>query len=177
MIRRAEVGDAGALAVVHVASWRAAYEGLVPDGVIAELSVEGRERAWRENLRDQADRVGDRTDGVWTVVAETEAGVVGFCTVAGPSRDADAGERTGEIAALYVDPTRWGRGVGRALTETGLGELGEAGFGEVTVWTLSGNARAETFYRGFGFVRDGAEQVHARSGVSEQRLRRPAGRA
>lgn len=36
-----------------------------------------------------------------------------FATV-GPARDTDAGG-AGEMSATYVDPSRWGRGLGRAL--------------------------------------------------------------
>ena len=38
-LREATPADAPALAAVQVASWRAAYRGLMPDGVLAGLSV------------------------------------------------------------------------------------------------------------------------------------------
>jgi predicted N-acetyltransferase YhbS len=167
-VRRASVGDAGDLAVVHVDSWRAAYRDVVPRSVLDELSVDGRVDAWARQLADDGDRI-------WTTVAEVESGVVGFCRLAAPSRDADAEPRTGEIAALYVAPGIWRRGVGRELIRSGLDELGGVGYEEVTVWVLGGNAAGESFYRCFGFARDGAEKVHERSGVTELRLRRPRG--
>jgi len=42
-IRAARVGDAAALAGVHVATWRAAYAGLLPDELLRSLSVAERE--------------------------------------------------------------------------------------------------------------------------------------
>jgi ribosomal protein S18 acetylase RimI-like enzyme/effector-binding domain-containing protein len=177
VIRRAVGGDAGQLAAVHVDSWRAAYAGLVPEQVIAELSVAGREVAWRETIAAQGAMA-------WTLVAERagtdhartggEARLLGFCSVLAPSRDPDDGGVAGEIAGLYVDPACWREGVGSALLTAGLAELEAAGFGEVTVWIMSGNTAAERFYAGFGFGRDGGEQVHERSGVTEVRLRRRA---
>lgn len=182
-IRRAEVGDARRVAVVHVDSWRAAYAGLVADDVIAELSVDGQEAAWRARLGEQDDRA-------WTLVAEDEERLLGFCSLAagstgpggagdevgsGGSGDEDGARRAGEIAAAYVDPGSWRAGVGTALVTAGLTGLGAVGCGEVRVWILAGNTPGEAFYRRFGFVPDGAEQVRERSGVSELRLRRPDG--
>jgi len=43
MIRPATPEDARAIAEVHVASWRYAYRGLLPDDVLDRLSVEERE--------------------------------------------------------------------------------------------------------------------------------------
>jgi ribosomal protein S18 acetylase RimI-like enzyme len=187
-IRRAGDRDVAQLAAIHVASWRAAYRGLVAERVIAELSAPGREVAWRETIAAQGAAGAQRAAGagdaagarVWTLVAEraggggveTGNGLVGFCSVAAPSRDRDAGGVVGEIAALYVGPEWWRAGVGSALLAAGLAALERAGFGEVSLWVLAGNVGAERFYKGFGFGRDGGEQVHERSGVTELRLRR-----
>ena len=40
-----------------------------------------------------------------------------------PCRDEDAGDRTAEIAATYVDPSRWSSGVGRSLLRETLAGL------------------------------------------------------
>jgi hypothetical protein len=42
MIRQAILEDAEAIAKVHVASWQAAYKGLMPAEFLASLSVERR---------------------------------------------------------------------------------------------------------------------------------------
>ena len=41
-IRRATVDDADAIATVHIASWRGAYAGIVPDAFLASLDVAAR---------------------------------------------------------------------------------------------------------------------------------------
>jgi GNAT superfamily N-acetyltransferase len=46
-VRRAVEADAAAIAGIHVRGWRAAYRGLVSDTLLAGLSVERREHAWR----------------------------------------------------------------------------------------------------------------------------------
>ncbi len=77
-LRDATPTDAYALATVHVASWRAAYRGLMPDEVLARLSVPEREQLRSDRLIAQEART--------SVVVATDAGrVVGFAA-AGPTR-------------------------------------------------------------------------------------------
>jgi GNAT superfamily N-acetyltransferase len=139
-VRRADPGDAAAIAEVHVDAWRAGYRGLLPDHVLDGLSVAVRRRAWEEALAG-----GE----VAVLVAEDGGGVAGFCALA-PDR--------GEVAALYVDPARWGRGAGAALLRSGLELLREGGVGEAVVWLLAGNARAAALYGRLGFSADGTER-------------------
>ena len=98
--------------------------------------------------------------------------VHGFCSLALPSRDPDAGARTGEVAALYVDPAQWRRGVGRALLGEALRRVPTDRWDEMTLWVLAGNEAARAFYAAAGFRPDGATATHAPSGAPELRLRR-----
>lgn len=45
-VRHATANDAAAIAQVHVASWQAAYRGLLPEALLVSLSVERRQRHW-----------------------------------------------------------------------------------------------------------------------------------
>jgi GNAT superfamily N-acetyltransferase len=164
-IRRAAPADARAIAAVHVTSWQVAYRGIVPDEVLDALSVEGRERGWRERLGrpDELHRL--------TLVAERDGAVAGFCSIAAPSRDDDAGERTAEVAALYVEPAQWRTGVGRALLGAALDALRADGFADATLWVLADNARGRAFYERVGFAADGATQDLAELDAREVRLR------
>jgi len=54
-VRQATIDDAGDIAVVHVATWRAAYRGLMPQSLLDGLSVEARTAVWRRILRDDED--------------------------------------------------------------------------------------------------------------------------
>src|SRR5262249_37205224 len=79
-IRPAQDADAEAIARVHVEAWRESYRGLVPDEVLARLSVERRANDWRTWL-------GDADGGPIVRVAEDEAGaIVGFAS-GGRARD------------------------------------------------------------------------------------------
>ena len=142
VIRAATPADAPGVARVHVATWRAAYAGLVPDAVLAALSVPAAAAKWEGHLADPAVRT-------WVAVAGGE--VTAFAS-AGPSRDADTPD-AGEVYAVYVQPGAQRAGLGRSLLGTALAWLGPR---EVTLWVLTGNAAARAFYEACGWRPDGA---------------------
>jgi len=137
---------------VHVASWRHAYRGLLPDDFLEKLSVDEREAQRLAWFADPTPRSG-------ILVAEEAGRVVGFVTYA-PSRDDDAGEETGEVPAIYVDPEVFGGGIGRALLEDAAAALREAGFARASLWVLERNERARHFYEKAGWRWDGTVSQH-----------------
>ncbi len=163
-VRRAVPEDAAAIATIHVRTWQAAYRGLVPDEVLDGLSVEQREKFWRE-----AAAGGQGAGAVF--VATDDGVVVGFCALASASRDDDADERVAEIGAIYVNPDVWRSGVGTALMDVALGDLRAGDSQSVTLWVLANNRQARDFYAQLGFQPDGAEMTHESSGQIEVRLR------
>lgn len=147
-IREAEPRDARAIAEVHVRSWRAAYRGQLTDEYLDGMTVEERLEQHRRGLEEA------RED--WrTWVAEDAGAIAGFA-VTGPSEDADATERTGEVYAIYLDPDRVGTGLGRELFERAVGDLRDRGFASATLWVLQTNERARRFYEVAGWAPDGA---------------------
>jgi ribosomal protein S18 acetylase RimI-like enzyme len=80
--------------------------------------------------------------------------VVGFA-VTGPSEDADADQRTGEVYAIYLEPDRVGTGVGRELFQHAIGDLRDRGFSAVTLWVLETNELARRFFERAGWRFDG----------------------
>lgn len=91
-VRSATRDDAHAIARVHVRSWQVAYRGLLPDSILNGLSVEQRRTIWHQLLANN--------DGIFTLVAERKPELVGFCSIATPSRDKDATEETREVTAI-----------------------------------------------------------------------------
>lgn len=142
VIRVATPADAFDVARVHVATWRAAYAGLVPAEVLAALSVPAAAAKWEGHLEDAATR---------TWVADAGGTVTAFAS-AGPSRDADTPE-AGEVYAVYVYPGAQRAGTGRSLLGTALAWLAPR---EATLWVLTANAAARAFYEACGFRPDGA---------------------
>ena len=166
IIRAATTPDAHDIAEVHVASWKTAYRGLMPDSVLDGLFVPKRAEMWRRIISEQKFplRVAEQDDRI--------VGLVNF----GPARDPDAPALTGEILAIYVDPDLWHEGIGRELLRAALSELKSAGFNEATLWVLDSNSRARIFYEQAGFSVDGAtktEIVGDSVAIQEVRYRRP----
>ena len=150
-IRPAAPEDARAIAEIHVAAWRAAYRGLMPDAYLDQLSVEKRAALWQRTLAQPGSSM--------LAVAEDKDALTAFCFF-GPTRDEDGKEqRIGEIIALNVRPQSWRRGHGKALCEFALRELPRRERRSVTLWVLRGNERAQRFYEAQGFRLDGSERV------------------
>ncbi len=95
--------DADALGLVHVAAWREAYTGLVPDEILAGLDPQQRAAMWREAI----------AHGATIHLAEQNGAIVGFGS-SGEQRDPSL-PFSGEIRALYVLQRAQRRGVGRML--------------------------------------------------------------
>ncbi|HEY3074000.1 MAG TPA: GNAT family N-acetyltransferase [Burkholderiales bacterium] len=151
-MRDATVADAGAIAEIHVAGWRAAYRGLMPDDVIESLSLDQRRGFWKGMLsKPGAGRVA---------VGEYDGAIVGFCSY-GPTRDED-GDGAAEIYALYVHPGKWRQGWGRALCEHAAREAAEREHRAMTLWVIDGNEPARRFYERVGYTTDGAERIDTR---------------
>jgi GNAT superfamily N-acetyltransferase len=150
VIRAAGVKDARQIAVVHVRSWQGAYRGLLPQAYLDGLDPAQRVGRWERSLAE-AD---EASTGV--LVADAGGTVLGFVAYS-PSRDGDADpSRVGEVGAIYLLPSAWGKGVGRQLVDAALLRLAGAGFDWVTLWVLDSNIRARRFYEAGGWVPDGA---------------------
>jgi GNAT superfamily N-acetyltransferase len=156
IIRKATAEDARAVAEIHVAGWRWAYKGLVPDGLLDSLSVERREDMWRGGIA--------RAIPGWALfVADRDGEVLGFAGC-GPCGDDDAGELTGEVYAIYLQPDVVGTGVGRTLFAQATEHLRAFGFQRATLWVLANNDRTRRFYEIAGWTPDGTEKVQAWNG-------------
>ena len=164
-VRPATAEDADAIGRVQVETWRVAYRGLMPDDVIAGFDLEGRQRLWREGLA-RVPRPGSAT-----FVAELDGEVVGFASV-GRSRDDEAAPE-GELYAIYLHPSRWDRGIGRALLERAEESMRAFGFERAILWVMEGNERGERFYRAAGWECDGRKlELFQGAEVAELRYRK-----
>ena len=143
-VTSARIEDCLSLAEIHVASWQAAYVGLFPAEYLASLSVAERQARWQAILKIGASR---------NLIAKQAEQVVGFVSF-GRCRDAETPADRAEVWALYVAPHAWSTGAGWALWEAARVQMLHAGFGEVSLWVLSGNARGLRFYEAVGFRRE-----------------------
>jgi RimJ/RimL family protein N-acetyltransferase len=106
LIRAAQIEDAKQIAEVHVASWRAAYRGILPDSMLDNLSVEKRTELWQERLSGAAEA---------TNLVLVHGDQIGGWVAVGPARDSDCDPRqTRQVYGIYLRSEYWGQGHGKA---------------------------------------------------------------
>ncbi|MGD9694169.1 MAG: N-acetyltransferase family protein [Thermoleophilia bacterium] len=164
-IRSAGPDDAGTIADIHIATWRAAYAHVFGEAALASVDPEQRERSWRTLL------AGARPPRRVLVAGPAGAPPVGFAAWS-PTRDPDGDTATtAELCAIYVLPSAWGTGVGRLLMDRGVALARRDGFLRATLWVLADNPRAQAFYRRSGWRPDGADRTERVLGVTVGELR------
>jgi ribosomal protein S18 acetylase RimI-like enzyme len=167
-LRVAQLEDARQIAEVHVATWQAAYRGILPDSTLDEVSVEARTELWQERLSQK----GDAT----TLVLLVDGKIVGWIGL-GPARDLDCDPvRTQQVYGLYLLADYWGQGHGKRLYGTGEDRMRQSGATEAILWVLRDNVRARRFYEGQGFSLDETRSEQAYQGdpsMIEVRYRKP----
>lgn len=163
VIRAAGPEDAEAIARVRVRSWRSAYRGLLPAGLI-------------ETATRDADGAGvraflDGNRGRRALLAEDDGSPVGMAMY-GPGRPSNP---AAELYVIYVIQEYWSTGVGRALMDRVLGGVRAGGYSSIFLWVLSGNTRARRFYERYGFTVTGHQAIHLYGhAVHETRYERAA---
>lgn len=179
IIRPALPTDAAEIARVHVASWRAAYRGLLPDSLLDRLSVTQRTGVWETHLQQASARtLVAEGDGRLESGRSVNGRLVGFISY-GLNRDGDVdATQVAEIYAIYLDPATWRQGIGQALMQHAIDDLSAQEFTAVSLWFLTSNARARAFYEALGFKVDGGEKIVTRKDgieLRETRCRRQLG--
>lgn len=145
VVRAATIDDAAGIAKAHVASWQAAYRGLLPPALLDGLSVTRRTTQWQRDI----------SSGNFAIfVTADPAGDVGGFISTGHSRDDDATDTVGELIAIYLRPQLWSLGIGGRLHAAGIAGLATR-FEQATLWVLDGNARSRAFYERQGWQPDG----------------------
>jgi mycothiol synthase len=141
-----------------------------PDGVHVRAFVVGRDEADWIEVNNRAF-VGHPEQGAWTLdtiqqreqadwfdpdgflLAFDDDGLAGFCWTkvhpAAPPREPVA---LGEIYVIGADPSRQGRGLGRALTTAGLESLAGRGITFGMLYVDGANTAAVVLYYSLGFV-------------------------
>jgi ribosomal protein S18 acetylase RimI-like enzyme len=155
-IRAAVPADAPRIAHTHVACWRETYAGMLPDAVLAALSVPDRTAMWERILTQSPS-----STTVFVVERDDEIAAFGAC---GRQRDADLAGKgfEGEVSAIYVLASAQKCGVGAALMRSMATTLMAQGLAGVSLWVLRENAVARRFYDRLG-GRILGEKVESRS--------------
>ena len=145
-IREALPEDAGPIARVHVDSWRSTYRDLLPESLLANLSVTQREAMW---LRAATAIQAGESHSCLYVVEDDRGRIIGFAN-AGPEREESA-PFDSELYAIYLLAECQSGGLGRRLVSRASDFLLKQGHSSMRVWVLKGNP-AERFYERLGGV-------------------------
>ena len=135
-VAHAALDDAAGIACVHVAVWRTAYPGLLPDHALARLSGPVLARQYEQAIRGS---------GI-VLVARGARLVVGFATM---SRRPAGAPGDGEVQTLYVLDDWREQGIGRALMRAAARALRDLSCRSLFLWVLAENP-SRWFYERLG---------------------------
>ena len=139
-VRLARPDDAAEVARIYIESWHDTYPAVLSSGLLCSMTPKGQTARWFSAIRNQ------RREAV-LVAESTDIGLVGMASL-GPSRDRALGY-DGEVYTLYVDPSHFGRGVGRALLKAAFATLRQRGSTSCVIWAHAAN-NARFFYESMG---------------------------
>jgi ribosomal protein S18 acetylase RimI-like enzyme len=156
-VRAARASDASGLARVQVASWRAAFAGLVPDAVIAELTSDESVGQFTERWRDAISAPPTSKHRVHVAVEKPgDPEILGFAA-AGPATDEDLWPViNGELYELHVLPSLADEGHDGRLLNAVADTFAEDGFSTGYTWALSGDDVRIGFLEAAGWAPDGS---------------------
>jgi ribosomal protein S18 acetylase RimI-like enzyme len=145
-IRPATDADVLAMAKVHIVSWRETYPGMLPEPMLARMSIANEAIRWQRMLdRPRA--------GTIAFVAEQDGAIVGYGSC-GAQRSQHLRDRgfTAEIGELYVLRSAQRQCAGTGLMRGMAGALVERGHRAMSLCVLGENADARRFYERLGGV-------------------------
>lgn len=146
-VRPARPEDAERIARVQLATWREAYDGLLPPETLDTPEVQVA-AVWLNAIETRASRTR-------VLVAMERAELVGFLASA-PTADGDGRL---EVSALLVEP-RWGRrGHGSRLLAAAVEHWRGDGETAAVVWTWESEPALSGFLEGAGWAPDGRARI------------------
>lgn len=140
LLRPGRPDDAGRITEYHHRCWQLAFAPLLEPGAVAALGLDW--RAWLFDLWLDPEQ-----QDVTVVVADLDGAPVGHTVV-----------HEHEVLHVFVDPDRWGTGIGRRLLAEAERLIASAGFEEAQLHTIIGNAPAVALYVSAGWTV--TDQVH-----------------
>ena len=125
---------------IYALSWKTAYQDIVPQQYLEELSLE----RWTPLLQDSPYS---------GFILKDDDKFIATSSIS-PARD-ETMKGWGEIISIYVLPEFFNKGYGKKLLSFVLSELKGMGFKRIYLWVLEENMQARAFYERNGFVFDG----------------------
>ena len=147
IVRNAELEDMKQLRHIMAVSFRTAFAGFVSQQTLDACAQEDNCVAMLEGIYREGKMhflIGQNSGMlVWQIVQDSA-----------------------EIVAIHSLPESWGTGLGHAMLEEALNQIGNQ---PVFLWAFKENKRARRFYEKHGFRWDGTERVSEFDGALEVR--------
>ena len=137
-LRKAIQTDAQEIAQIHVNSWKAAFNGLMPEKYINSYTHSSRMEEWQEIIRTNAETV---------ILAERDEKVVGFMSYSINPKLLE----TVELGKLYLCPSVYGQKLGSKFISHLEVDSKAQGIKAINLYVLNNNEAAIHFYYKHGF--------------------------
>ncbi|WP_049901755.1 GNAT family N-acetyltransferase [Halococcus agarilyticus] len=141
-VRAATVADVDGIQRIARRAWRATYGDF-----LAEAAIDAILDDWYAAEELEASITAE---GSVYLVAEDE-GIAGYASAA--PIDAEDDDREAQLYAIYVDPDRWGHGIGTALLDEIVDRLAKRDVEQLRIEVLADNTVGVSFYESRGFER------------------------
>jgi len=151
-VRPAQPEDAPELGRIQADTWRVAYEHVVPQAALADLSTEAAAESWGVAI------AAPPSPRHHVLVAQEQQWQVGFAAL-GPADDLEPDDpepdATAALAVLVVEP-RWGRrGHGSRLLAAAVDTARGDGMTRMVAWLPEGDRVTRDFLVSAGWAPDG----------------------
>ena len=153
MIREAALNDAARTAEIEVISSRYAYQDILADECLRDLTVENRIPVYTRWITE-------KRFGIY-VYEDSGTGIVKGMMGIGMCEDDDKKDAF-ELHFLYVDPDYVRTGIGSEMLQFFERKGSEKGCREYVVWVLEENGMGRNFYRKNNYRPDGKEKIFKR---------------
>jgi 16S rRNA (cytosine967-C5)-methyltransferase len=147
-VRKAQARDSAAIATLHEAGWRHAYQGIVPEAEIESMAPDRRIPVWQERIAKGKDVI---------LVAERGGETVGFLHGGTPKPHEQIleGNLAGfdcEIYALHCRRDLHGQGLGRQLFVHAARTFARTGHKALFLWAFRDNAYRRFYEKAGGEI-------------------------
>jgi len=142
-IRPATESDTPAMVKVNIDTRRATHGGFYPAHLLASMSYEEKEKAWRQSFW----RKPESSNNIVFVAETSDKDIVGIL-IGGFERSHDD-EYKGEIYILYVLPEYQKQNIGKRLVISAVKKLLEMNISNLLIWVIADNP-SRYFYESIG---------------------------
>jgi L-amino acid N-acyltransferase YncA len=141
-IETAKPRDAAAISVVQVDSWRTAFQSIVPNAYLQEMTPEPCQKMWEQYIADS------HPDKHLVVAKDHNAQIIGF-SCGGPNRQPDSNYLC-ELYTIHLKRSHHRLGIGAKLLSTSACLLKGRNYKSMMLWVFEENRASNRFYEHLG---------------------------